>query len=426
MSGIAIPYTFSPNTTILSAQVNANFSALGTDALNRTGDSMTGTLTTQSIAAASTATYDIGTTSVKFRAAYLSGALTAGSLALSGAITGATDITAATGAFSSNVTSSGTLTVTGAINSSSNVVADGTLSIATGKFAVDSSGNVTKVNNVTTSWPAAQGAANAALINDGSGTLSWGAAPPTGTVAAYAGRTAPSGWLFCDGSAVSRTTYSTLFTTIAPSLGTFTVTIASPGVFTLTSHGLVAGDAVYFTTTGALPTGLTANTLYYVISTGLTTNAFEVSTTTGGSAVNTSGTQSGTHTAVFCPYGLGDGSTTFNVPDTRQRFVLGKAASGTGNTLAAKGGAIDHTHTVPSLSIPSLSIPALSVPGLTITFTTRQIDGTQATQGVVDSITSPTGTGVTGTGVTGTGVTGTGTSGSNNPPYLVFNHIIKT
>jgi len=52
-----------------------------------------------------------------------------------------------------------------------------------------------------------------------------------------------------------------------------------------------------FTTTGALPTGITAGTTYYVIAAGLTANAFEVSATRGGSAVNTSGSQSGTHTA---------------------------------------------------------------------------------------------------------------------------------
>jgi len=81
-------------------------------------------------------------------------------------------------------------------------------------------------------------------------------------------------------------------------LGTFTVTIASPAVFSYTAHGLAAGDKVIFSTTGALPTGLTAGTTYFVISSGLTANAFEVSTTDGGSAVNTSGTQSGTHSVV--------------------------------------------------------------------------------------------------------------------------------
>lgn len=78
--------------------------------------------------------------------------------------------------------------------------------------------------------------------------------------------------------------------------GVFTVTIASPAVFSLTAHGLIAGSSVQFSTTGALPTGLTAGTTYYVIAAGLTADAFEVSTTPGGSAVNTSGSQSGVHT----------------------------------------------------------------------------------------------------------------------------------
>lgn len=77
--------------------------------------------------------------------------------------------------------------------------------------------------------------------------------------------------------------------------GDVTVTIASPAVVTLTAHGLKAGSKVSFTSDGALPTGITAGTTYYVIATGLTANAFQFSETEGGSAVNTSGTQSGTH-----------------------------------------------------------------------------------------------------------------------------------
>lgn len=77
---------------------------------------------------------------------------------------------------------------------------------------------------------------------------------------------------------------------------TFTVTIASPGVFSLTAHGFVPGQVLYLSTTGALPTGLTAGTIYYVITTGFTADAFRVSTTIGGTVVNTSGSQSGTHT----------------------------------------------------------------------------------------------------------------------------------
>lgn len=77
--------------------------------------------------------------------------------------------------------------------------------------------------------------------------------------------------------------------------GNPTVTIASPGVFTLVAHGLNIGQPVSFTTTGALPTGLTAGTTYYVIAAGFTADTFEVSATIGGSAVNTTGSQSGTH-----------------------------------------------------------------------------------------------------------------------------------
>jgi len=85
---------------------------------------------------------------------------------------------------------------------------------------------------------------------------------------------------------------------------TVTITIASPGVFTWANHGLVAGSAVKFTTSsgGALPTGLTANTTYYVAQdTNLTINTFAVSDTqahaiAGSNQINTSVSQSGTQT----------------------------------------------------------------------------------------------------------------------------------
>lgn len=76
---------------------------------------------------------------------------------------------------------------------------------------------------------------------------------------------------------------------------TCTMTIASPAVVSATAHGLTTGDGVVFHTSSALPTGVTAGTRYFIIATGLTANAFEFSTTSGGAAVNTSGSQSGTH-----------------------------------------------------------------------------------------------------------------------------------
>ena len=76
---------------------------------------------------------------------------------------------------------------------------------------------------------------------------------------------------------------------------TFTVTIATPGVVT-SSISLMDNTAVILTNTGypsALPTGLSSGTTYYVKGTGGT--SFNLSLTPGGAAINTSGTQSGTH-----------------------------------------------------------------------------------------------------------------------------------
>lgn len=81
-----------------------------------------------------------------------------------------------------------------------------------------------------------------------------------------------------------------------------TISNASPAVVSWTNHGLSSGAGVVFSTTGALPTGLTAGTTYFVISAGLTASAFEVSATVGGSAINTSGAGSGTHSAIGSIY----------------------------------------------------------------------------------------------------------------------------
>lgn len=77
---------------------------------------------------------------------------------------------------------------------------------------------------------------------------------------------------------------------------TVTITNASPGVVTWNAHGLANDDPVYFTTTGALPTGLSVRTLYYVRNQAA--NTFEVSATPGGASINTSSAGSGVHTAV--------------------------------------------------------------------------------------------------------------------------------
>lgn len=75
------------------------------------------------------------------------------------------------------------------------------------------------------------------------------------------------------------------------------ITVNVDNTITSTDHGLVAGDLVKFTNVGgALPSGITAGVVYYVISTGLTADAFKVSTTFGGSTIDITDAGSGTNT----------------------------------------------------------------------------------------------------------------------------------
>lgn len=173
-------------------------------------------------------------------------------------------------------------------------------------------------------------------------------------IAAYI--TPDAGWLLCDASDVSRTTYAALYAKLVWSLGTFTVTIASPGVFTLSAHGLAIGDAVFLTTTGALPTGLSANTTYYVAtvpSSSTFTLATSLANALAGTRINTSGSQSGTHTIYRAPHGIAD-STTFKLPDFRGRaaagYGTGDASGATNHPYGSKLG--KETHGLASTEMP--------------------------------------------------------------------------
>jgi microcystin-dependent protein len=158
---------------------------------------------------------------------------------------------------------------------------------------------------------------------------------PAGTIMGWGGSTAPEQWVICDGTAVSRSDYSALYAAIGTtygvgdgtttfnlpdlrgrtpvgsqtpiSLGTATITNATPAVITLSSHGLATGQLVYFTTTGALPTGITANTRYWVNV--LTSYSFRLSTSLAnalaGTSIATSSTGSGTHTMFSADFDLG-------------------------------------------------------------------------------------------------------------------------
>jgi hypothetical protein len=178
---------------------------------------------------------------------------------------------------------------------------------------------------------------------------------PVGLIDEFAGAVG-SGYLLCDGTAKSRTTYANLFKYLVTDAGftsqTFTVTIANPAVFSKTGHNFTGGERTRLSTTGALPTGLVTTIDYYVIY--VSANTYQLSTTLGGTPVATSGTQSGTHSYMQSLYGLGDGSTTFNVPDYRGQFLRGLDAGAgidTGRTLGTRQADMfaSHTHVMNSV-----------------------------------------------------------------------------
>lgn len=137
----------------------------------------------------------------------------------------------------------------------------------------------------------------------------------------------PEGFFLCDGSAKSRTDFSNLFA-IAPKVQG-TITVASSNTITWASHELATGHSIQFTTSGVLPTGLNIGVVYYVRF--LTINTFSLYTTLAQS-MNTSSTTdqvsftmsgSGIHTGLVYYWGNGDGSATFNIPDTRGIHLRG-------------------------------------------------------------------------------------------------------
>jgi hypothetical protein len=103
-----------------------------------------------------------------------------------------------------------------------------------------------------------------------------------------------------------------------PNTGTVAISIASPAVITVTmppqfpgNHGLRNGQAISFQTTGALPTGIVVNQIYYVLYGTVTPTTFQITSTplfngstatsVKGTPIATSGTQSGTHS--YTTYG---------------------------------------------------------------------------------------------------------------------------
>lgn len=181
---------------------------------------------------------------------------------------------------------------------------------------------------------------------------------PSGVISLFAGAVAPAGYLLCNGQAVSRTTYATLFTAIG------------------TQYGAGDGSTTFNipNTTGRVPGGLDASA---TVTPGLAT----LGATTGAAAITLSGAQFPPHYhEVF-------------LNDTGHSHVFGAA----GNAIQ---------------SGPS---PNFQVTG----------SGGSATQPAVTGITIRDQAGGLGT-ANRTAVTGGGTAHDNVQPTIAFNYIIKT
>lgn len=232
-----------------------------------------------------------------------------------------------------------------------------------------------------------------------------------GMIFPYAGSSVPIGFLLCDGSAVSRTTYADLFTLISTTYGsgdgstTFNVPnlkgrfplgyagTAPTKVFTFSSRSgntititgsdnhahneLQTGQAVLYDTTSGVITGLTDNTTYYLIR--IAYNQFQLATSLANAIAGTAITLSSD----------GSGTQTFTITYTARPLGQGGGEEAHGLTIAEIP---SHTHTM----------------GGTAT-------GSAPTIGTLTEDTSVS-----------TGATGGSTAHNNMPLFTVVNYIIKT
>jgi hypothetical protein len=85
------------------------------------------------------------------------------------------------------------------------------------------------------------------------------------------------------------------------------ISIDNPAVITQLNHPIIDGDAIKFSTTGTLPTGINTSTTYYALLSDNSWDEFYIYTTSPESPVVTSGTQSGVHKVIS------QGTSTFDI-----------------------------------------------------------------------------------------------------------------
>lgn len=155
---------------------------------------------------------------------------------------------------------------------------------------------------------------------------------PAGTILEWSGSSPlpPPGFIFPDGQELTRAAYPRLtkmYITDQPFTPVqFTVDIATKEYTVIGGSPIFQGDRIRLSTTGSLPTGLDTTTDYFIRLIGNSVGAtkfYLCPSPKAGISVAISGTQSGTHSFTKSLYGVGNGTTTFRVPNTKGMFLRG-------------------------------------------------------------------------------------------------------
>lgn len=160
---------------------------------------------------------------------------------------------------------------------------------------------------------------------------------PTGVVMPYAGSSAPSGWLLCQGQEVSRTTYAQLDSIIGTTYGSYTNGAGGAG----TTHFRLPdlrGRAPIGAGTG---TGLTARSLGATV--GAESHTLALSEIPSHDHGGATGNPSATHTHTITARTL-----SAQAEDIGFNFRAPGASSGTVQNITSGNNSANHTHTISS------------------------------------------------------------------------------
>ncbi len=179
-----------------------------------------------------------------------------------------------------------------------------------------------------------------------SATADFIAASP-GMIFEHSGFDLPPGFLWCDGSAVSRTSFAKLFGQLSRTT-TGNITSGSNSIASVVDN-LVGVIAVGMPVSGpGIPFGATV--------TVVNTNSINISS---NATLSTAGAS-----IVIAPHGIGDGTTTFQVPDLRGRSSIGRDDMGgiAANRLTTAGGGFNGLRLGASGGAQSVTLTTAQIP----------------------------------------------------------------